>query len=89
MANLEKTTSVRATSAPTSSVEQGVGNVGPVREYVNESAAAANSGQLHRKFKARHVQTIALAGNIGSGVFISIGAALQVGGAPGILIGSP
>ncbi|CZR66977.1 related to GAP1-amino acid transport protein [Phialocephala subalpina] len=89
MADLEKTTSVKATSVPTSSVENGVGNIGPVREYVNESAAAANSGQLVRKFKARHVQMIALAGNIGSGVFISLGAALQVGGAPGILIGYP
>ena len=74
MADLEKTTSVKATSVPTSSVDRGVGNVGPVQEYVNESAAPTNSGQLHRKFKARHVQMIALAGNIGSGVFISIGA---------------
>lgn len=71
---MEKTTSAKATSVPTSSVEHGVGIVGPAREYVNESAAAVNSGQLHRKFKARHVQMIALAGNIGSGVFISIGA---------------
>lgn len=74
MSDMEKTTSAKATSVPTSSVDQGIGNIGPTREYVGESAATANAGQLHRKFKARHIQMIALAGNIGSGVFISLGA---------------
>lgn len=75
MSDLEKSTSIKATSVPNSdSVDKGVGNVAPVQEYPGESEAATNQGQLHRKFKARHVQMIALAGNIGSGVFISLGA---------------
>jgi len=73
MSDLEKSASVKATSLP-NSVDNAVGNVGPVQEYAGQSEAAANQGQLHRKFKARHVQMIALAGNIGSGVFISLGA---------------
>jgi amino acid permease len=67
MADLRNTTPVKATSVPTSSVDRSL-----VQEYVNESAAATNPGKLYRKFKARHVQMIALARNIFSGVFISI-----------------
>jgi hypothetical protein len=77
MSDLEKRTSATEKSVPASSSEDGVvvGNVGAVGEYTNETAKGVEpTGHLHRKFKARHVQMIALAGNIGSGVFISIGA---------------
>lgn len=77
MSDIEKRTSAAEKSVPASSSEEGivVGNVGAVGEYTNETAKGVEpTGQLHRKFKARHVQMIALAGNIGSGVFISIGA---------------
>jgi amino acid transporter len=79
MSDVEKRTSATEKSVPaaSSSSEDGVvvGNVGAVGEYTNETTKGVEpTGHLHRKFKARHVQMIALAGNIGSGVFISIGA---------------
>ena len=62
--------------------------VRPQQEYAAE-AADAHHGELHRAFKARHIQMIGLGGNVGSGLFISTGKALRYGSAPGMLIGYP
>ncbi|KAJ5217934.1 uncharacterized protein N7498_000033 [Penicillium cinerascens] len=48
---------------------------------------ATTARQLHRTFKARHVQMICLGGCLGSGIFIGTGKALHYGGAPAIIIG--
>lgn len=45
---------------------------GQVLEYPNEDIKA-QKGELHRTFKARHIQMICLGGCIGSGIFISTG----------------
>ncbi|CAI5759232.1 unnamed protein product [Candida verbasci] len=43
--------------------------------------------QLHRKLKNRHLQMIAIASSIGSGLLIGTGSALATGGPAGIMIG--
>lgn len=45
---------------------------GDVLEYAGEPDSM-HRGYLHRNFKARHIQMIALGANIGSGVMISSG----------------
>ncbi|RAL12674.1 AAT family amino acid transporter [Aspergillus homomorphus CBS 101889] len=42
---------------------------------------------LHRTFKARHIQMICLGANLSSGLFVSTGKALRYGSASGMLIG--
>ncbi|KAL4783777.1 AAT family amino acid transporter [Aspergillus varians] len=67
-----------------SSIEAGsvVGEV----QYAGEQASAPPQ-QLHRNFKARHIQMIGLAGSIGSGLFVGTGKALRYGNYPGLYIG--
>jgi hypothetical protein len=43
--------------------------------------------ELSRALKQRHIQMIALAGAIGTGLFLSLGSALQTGGPVGALLG--
>jgi len=43
--------------------------------------------QLSRSLKQRHIQMIALAGAIGTGLFLSLGTALSTGGPLGALLG--
>ncbi|RAK96005.1 AAT family amino acid transporter [Aspergillus ibericus CBS 121593] len=43
--------------------------------------------ELHRTFKARHIQMICLGANLSSGLFVSTGKALKYGSASGMLIG--
>lgn len=45
---------------------------GQILEYPNEDVKP-QKGELHRTFKARHIQMICLGGCIGSGIFISTG----------------
>jgi amino acid permease len=49
-----------------------VENADNTLEYAGEPESM-HRGYLHRNFKARHVQMIALGANIGSGVLISSG----------------
>ena len=42
---------------------------------------------LHRGLAQRHIQMIALAGAIGTGLFLGLGSALQTGGPLGALLG--
>ncbi|KAJ7628771.1 amino acid permease/ SLC12A domain-containing protein [Roridomyces roridus] len=46
-----------------------------------------NAGHMHRSLKARQVSMIAIAGTIGTGLFLSSGKALANGGPAGALIG--
>lgn len=59
---------------------------GQVIDYSGEPTSS-HRGELHRTFKARHIQMITLGGCIGSGLFISTGKALHEGGAAAMLIG--
>ncbi|KUJ06915.1 AAT family amino acid transporter [Mollisia scopiformis] len=59
---------------------------GQVLEYPNEDVKE-HRGDLHRTFKARHIQMICLGGCIGSGIFISTGKALRYGNYTGMFIG--
>ncbi|KIX07430.1 uncharacterized protein Z518_02083 [Rhinocladiella mackenziei CBS 650.93] len=59
---------------------------GQVIDYAGEPESS-HHGELHRTFKARHIQMITLGGCIGSGLFISTGKALHNGGAASMLIG--
>ncbi|KAK7898018.1 hypothetical protein LTR67_004650 [Exophiala xenobiotica] len=59
---------------------------GQVLDYSGEPTST-HRGELHRTFKARHIQMITLGGCIGSGLFISTGKALHNGGAAAMLIG--
>ncbi|KAF4628218.1 hypothetical protein G7Y89_g9930 [Cudoniella acicularis] len=45
------------------------------------------NNELSRSLKQRHIQMIALAGAIGTGLFLSLGGALQTGGPLGALLG--
>lgn len=71
-------------------------------QVVNGSAASINSDEhldathivelseerdLSRSLKQRHIQMIALAGAIGTGLFLSLGDALETGGPLGALLG--
>ncbi|OOF94969.1 hypothetical protein ASPCADRAFT_50225 [Aspergillus carbonarius ITEM 5010] len=66
--------------APTYSdaLDKGEGEILPVQGQTNE---------LHRTFKARHIQMICLGANLSSGLFVSTGKALKYGSASGMLIG--
>ncbi|KAL3422231.1 Dicarboxylic amino acid permease 3 [Phlyctema vagabunda] len=48
---------------------------------------AQENNNLSRSLKQRHIQMIALAGAIGTGLFLSLGGALQTGGPLGALLG--
>jgi len=61
---------------------------GPARGGFDHAAAAertANSGLAH-KLKGRHMQMIAIGGSIGTGLFVTSGAALSSGGAASLVI---
>ncbi|PYI09770.1 AAT family amino acid transporter [Aspergillus sclerotiicarbonarius CBS 121057] len=49
--------------------------------------AQGETNELHRTFKARHIQMICLGANLSSGLFVSTGKALKYGSASGMLIG--
>ncbi|PWY96170.1 AAT family amino acid transporter [Aspergillus sclerotioniger CBS 115572] len=48
--------------------------------------AQAQTNELHRTFKARHIQMICLGANLSSGLFVSTGKSLKYGSASGMLI---
>ncbi|KAB8304750.1 hypothetical protein EYC80_004104 [Monilinia laxa] len=54
----------------------------------NDKAAAANTANTHlvRILKGRHLQMLAIGGSIGTGLFVSSGAALASGGPASLLI---
>lgn len=61
--------------------------------YSNEHAVGTvkiledEEKQLSRSLNQRHIQMIALAGAIGTGLFLSLGSALKTGGPLGALLG--
>ncbi|KAI0741392.1 general amino acid permease 1 [Daedaleopsis nitida] len=71
----------------TSSIEKG-----PVHDYVVQQADnryrfdAADLDRVQRKLKQRHVQMIAIAGTLGTGLFLGSGEALSVAGPLGALL---
>lgn len=54
-------------------------------DHAAAAEATANSG-LSRKLKARHLQMIAIGGSIGTGLFVTSGAALSNGGPASLII---
>ncbi|PQE04284.1 Amino acid polyamine transporter I protein [Rutstroemia sp. NJR-2017a BVV2] len=54
-------------------------------DHAAAAEATANSG-LSRKLKARHLQMIAIGGSIGTGLFVTSGAALSHGGPASLII---
>ncbi|RDW72192.1 hypothetical protein BP5796_08226 [Coleophoma crateriformis] len=52
-----------------------------------ETGQAPAADMLHRKLKARHIQMIAIGGNIGTGLFIGSGKALHTGGPLALVVG--
>ncbi|RAL67939.1 hypothetical protein DID88_008664 [Monilinia fructigena] len=62
--------------------------VGTDGRTYNDKAAAANTANTHlvRILKGRHLQMLAIGGSIGTGLFVSSGAALASGGPASLLI---
>lgn len=52
-----------------------------------EASQAPPTDALHRKLKARHIQMIAIGGNIGTGLFVGSGKALHTGGPLALVVG--
>lgn len=74
-----------------SNAQQGVGPtvfVGANGRKYNDKAAASNIANTHlvRILKGRHLQMLAIGGSIGTGLFVSSGAALAIGGPGSLLI---
>jgi len=58
----------------------------PLEEHRDEASADVKKNQLHRGLSARQVQMIAIAGTIGTGLFLGTGRSLARGGPASILI---
>ncbi|KAE8446999.1 hypothetical protein EG329_011481 [Mollisiaceae sp. DMI_Dod_QoI] len=61
------------------------GHTGGGFDHQAAAQATANSG-LARKLKGRHMQMIAIGGSIGTGLFVTSGAALSTGGPASLII---
>ncbi|KAI2625138.1 putative amino acid permease [Xylaria nigripes] len=61
---------------------------GPYTHYYDMRQAALQTAQTHlaRKLKGRHLQMIAIGGSIGTGLFVSSGRALEIGGPASVLL---
>jgi AAT family amino acid transporter len=57
----------------------------PRQNEVNETDFVDQESRLHRSLSARQVQTIALGGAIGTGLFLGTGRSLAAGG-PGTML---
>ncbi|KAJ5052206.1 uncharacterized protein L3040_001965 [Drepanopeziza brunnea f. sp. 'multigermtubi'] len=64
-----------------------IGNNSQDRETSVQIVDSQEENNLQRALGQRHIQMIALAGAIGTGLFLSLGGALQTGGPLGALIG--
>jgi amino acid permease len=58
----------------------------PPARPLDASSVASEHGKLHRGLSARQVQMIAIAGTIGTGLFLGTGKALATGGPASMLI---
>ncbi|KIW18943.1 hypothetical protein PV08_03232 [Exophiala spinifera] len=83
---MEEKTTFKASAASDKEVSSDDVLAGQVIDYSGEPVSS-HPGGLHRTFKARHIQMITLGGCIGSGLFISTGKGLHLGGAAAMLIG--
>jgi len=63
------------------------GGAGEISESVVEGETATTDPHMHRSLKGRQISMIAIAGTIGTGLFLGSGRALANGGPVGALIG--
>ncbi|KAL3421573.1 general amino-acid permease gap1 [Phlyctema vagabunda] len=64
------------------------GETRPISRFsIGDEETGEPRNMLHRKLKARHIQMIAIGGNIGTGLFVGSGKALHTGGPLALIIG--
>ncbi|ESZ95518.1 putative Uncharacterized amino-acid permease P7G5.06 [Sclerotinia borealis F-4128] len=66
--------------------EKYTADVSPPSPTADGDIEAAQTGELKRKLKGRHMQMIAIGGSIGAGLFVGSGSALHSGGPASLII---